>query len=898
LSKTKKLKRNINIVLIILTVFSIVGCNLTKQLPKDKYLLKKNRIYLSSFDIDYDAIDAIVRQHPNRKFLGVKWRALIYNLIDSANVADKRARKNQKIRSKNAQKLYRQDKINQIRIAKAIKKGDSTYIKKQIELKDTIEPSLFLREWIKFKIGENPVIFDSLIFQKTNEQILAYLKKKGYYFAELDSKVRYKKNRKAIVTYNIQLNECYIIDSIYVVSENPVLISSYKEFMNQNSNLLKSQPFDVDLLENFQSTLSKYLRDQAIYGFLSSYVTFEIDTLENEKRVNVGVILNDKKILESSTNQNQTFSKSSVENIYFHIQDTSYMKGRYQAILDSLFLEKKGNYYPSLDTLYFNEVTYRNSKEVNPNRAVYFLYNGELLVDPIILESQTLIEKDRFLNENLVEETFLKLNFLGLFHTVKIEVEPTTSSDFYNVHYYLYPAKKESFSFQPRVTTSNGFLGVSAGLNYNNKNLFRGAERLTLSMNGGFQSQPLIFEETNTSNDLIDVTNRFYQFEVSPSVKLELPGLLLIKNSKSNKSRNGKTIVSSAFGYQKRDVFSKEIFQLNYTWIYSVNKTQQFQMGLPVLSQVKFVSINKSDKFQSQLTELNDPFLINTYSNQFIWQDWSFQFEYRSKLKDKENYQPSVYYRSNLDFAGNFLKLFRSYQVQDTTGQNKGANRLLGLVYSQFGRLDNELILTKPITKTKSLNFRILAGAGIPYGNSKTSMPYDYSFYAGGANDVRGWRARSLGPGGYKYYLDTSRTIVQVGDVRLVASAEYRFQFSDFLKGALFMDAGNIWTVREDNNRNNSKISKDWIRQIGVSGGIGFRMDFEYFLLRFDLGFKLHNPALPNGEKWVFQSREKFNQEINNFIVQAESNGNNVTMSKLITKPFTPQISFGIGYPF
>lgn len=112
------------------------------------------------------------------------------------------------------------------------------------------------------------------------------------------------------------------------------------------------------------------------------------------------------------------------------------------------------------------------------------------------------------------------------------------------------------------------------------------------------------------------------------------------------------------------------------------------------------------------------------------------------------------------------------------------------------------------------------------------------------------------------------------------------------------MDAGNIWTVREDNNRNNSKISKDWIRQIGVSGGIGFRMDFEYFLLRFDLGFKLHNPALPNGEKWVFQSREKFNQEINNFVVQAETNGNNVTMSKLITKPFTPQISFGIGYPF
>ncbi len=898
MSKTKKLKRNIKIVFIILTVFSVVGCSLTKQLPKDKYLLKNNRIYLSSFDISYDAIDDILRQHPNRKFLGVKWRGLIYNSVDSTKIAEKRNYKNQKIRSKNAQKLYKQNKINQIRIAKAIKKGDSTYIKKHIELRDTIEPSLFLREWIKYKIGESPVIFDSLLFQKTNEQILAYLKKKGFYFAELDSKVRYKKSQKAIVTYDIQLNDCYIIDSVYVVSENQVLIDAFTRYMNLNSNLLKNKPFDVDLLEEFQSTLSKYFRDQAIYGFLSSYVTFEIDTLQKEKKVNVGVVLNDKKILETSNNQNQKFNKSFVQNIYFHIQDTSYMKGKYQSILDSLFLEKNGKYYPNLDTLYFNEVTYRNSDEVNPNRAVYFLYNGELFFNPVILESQTLIEKDRPLSEKLVEETFLKLNFLGLFHTVKIDVEPTGSSDFYNVHYYLYPAKKESFSFQPRVTTSNGFLGVSAGLNYTNKNLFRGAERLTFSINGGFQSQPLIFEESNSSNDLIDVTNRFYQFEVSPSVKLELPGLLLIKNSKSNKSRNGKTIVSSAFGYQKRDVFSKEIFQMNYAWIYSVSKTQQFQMGLPILSQVKFVSINKSDEFQAQLLELNDPFLINTYSNQFIWQDWSFQFEYRSKLKEKGNHQSSVYYRSNLDFAGNFLKLFRTHQVLDTVGQYQGSNRLLGLVYSQFGRLDNEIILSKPITKIKSLNFRILAGAGIPYGNSKTSMPYDYSFYAGGANDVRGWRARSLGPGGYKYYLDTSRTIVQVGDVRLVSSIEYRFQFSDFLKGALFMDAGNIWTVREDENRNDSKISKDWIRQIGVSGGVGFRMDFEYFLLRFDLGFKLHNPALPSGEKWFFQNHEEFNQEIKDFVAQAESNGSTVTMSKLITKPFTPQISFGIGYPF
>ena len=117
---------------------------------------------------------------------------------------------------------------------------------------------------------------------------------------------------------------------------------------------------------------------------------------------------------------------------------------------------------------------------------------------------------------------------------------------------------------------------------------------------------------------------------------------------------------------------------------------------------------------------------------------------------------------------------------------------------------------------------RALVGMGLTYGNSKTSMPYDYSFYAGGANDVRGWRASALGPGSYKYYIDTNGTSIQVGDIRLAGSAEYRFQFNKKLKGAFFIDAGNIWTIRTDNNRLGSKFSGNWFKEIAVAPGIGF----------------------------------------------------------------------------
>ena len=590
--------------------------------------------------------------------------------------------------------------------------------------------------------------------------------------------------------------------------------------------------------------------------------------------------------------------KTFIRNVHFHIIDTLSFKGDFLAVLDSLGIQKTGKYLPTIDTLYFNETRKRNSKEINQGRAVYFYYNGEIFVSPSIIESNSLIEKGKLLREENIEDTYARLQSLSLFQTIKMDIVEIEGSNEVNIHYYLIPSKEESFSFQPRVSSSNGYLGISAGLNYTNKNLFKGAEKLTFGLNGGFQSQPVIFDDENESSDIASVTNKLYQFEIGPSLKLELPGLLLIKNSKLNKSRNGKTFLSSAYSFQNRDVFSKEIFQLNYTWQYNVGKKQKFQMGLPGFSQIKFVSINKSTSFENKLIELNDLFLRNTYSNQFIWQDWKLVFEYKNQLDNENKKSANFYMRTSLDLAGNLLHLFKKYQVQDTIGQFAGQNRLFGLVYSQFTRIDNEMIYAKPLTKTKSLNIRLLTGAGVPYGNSKTSMPYDFSFYAGGSNDVRGWRARSLGPGSYKYYLDTGRTAVQVADIRISASAEYRFEFSEFLKGALFVDAGNIWTLREDANRVGSKFSNSWFNELAVASGIGFRMDFEYFLIRFDFGFKMHNPALPKGEKWFFQSRDKFNQEIKDFITESEANGGTVTQSKIDYSPFKPQISFGIGYPF
>ena len=202
-----------------------------------------------------------------------------------------------------------------------------------------------------------------------------------------------------------------------------------------------------------------------------------------------------------------------------------------------------------------------------------------------------------------------------------------------------------------------------------------------------------------------------------------------------------------------------------------------------------------------------------------------------------------------------------------------------------------KVIFSKKIKQDLSFNFRLTAGGGFPYGNSNSSLPYDYSFFAGGANDNRGWRTRALGPGTYKYYLDTNRSAIQIGDIRFGSSAEFRFPFNSIFKGAFFIDAGNIWTISEDPNRKGGKFSNNWYKEIAIAGGFGLRIDLEFFIIRVDLGFPIMNPALPIGSKWVFQSRDNYYSEgIEEFGVDF--------YEEYLPSPFIPTFHFGIGYPF
>lgn len=874
----------------------LASCSLTKRVPEGQYLVKKNKVKISGDKISEDEVLEIIRQPENFKTLGMKLKLRAYNMIDSAAVAEKRIEKNEKIDRKNAKKRAREKRVNQRRIDRAERKGDSLYTHKNIPLKDTLTPKRFFREWLKYKYGEPPMLFDSTLYLKTIEQHANFLKKKGYYFGTNSGKVRFKK-KKAIVTYTLVTGPRYYIDSVYVITEQPNLRDAYYSYIQKNRlKPLEGEPFDRDLLNDYRSQTAKCFKDDAFFGFSPSNINYLVDTNALTLKVRIGLQITPRAIYDESNRDTIRYVQHKatyIRRVYFHISDTNLFVGNFRDSLTNMGLSPyEGQFLQTIDTLRFETIVDKKNDQLDSNRMATFTYNGEIFVEPAVMESQNYLEEKNVYKEYYIERTYSRLLQLGLFQTIKpvlVENEGTNTID---VHYYLIPSSKQSFGFEPRLTNSNGFLGASASVNYKNNNLLGGAQKMIVALALGFQSQPPVFDPNQKDGIIEQSSSSFNTLEFGPSVVFDIPGLFPSKLTALSKRHRPRTIVSAAYNFQKRSEYTRNTFQANYLWKMYVSKTQVFQFGLPLLSVLKYVNITKSASFEAQINQFNDLFLRNSYSDQLIWQDFKFSLEYNNKDRDNKTTQFQAYYSGSFDPAGNFISLFQS--TQDTSALGK--YQIFGVPYSRFVRFDNDFILAHPVTKKSSIHTRLLAGVGVPTGNKETSLPFDYSFFAGGSNDNRGWRARSLGPGGYKYLLDTNRTLTQIGDIRLGGSIEYRFSLGKTLKMGLFVDAGNIWTMREDKNRPGSQFSKDWYNQIAYSSGFGFRFDLDFFIVRFDFGFPMNNHTLPKGAQWVWQSRDLYNQQlIDNY---GAENVDRLKAQNKIPNPFGLVFHFGIGYPF
>ena len=500
----------------------------------------------------------------------------------------------------------------------------------------------------------------------------------------------------------------------------------------------------------------------------------------------------------------------------------------------------KNNYFFEADTISFpgsailkltvNEYT-RNElpRDAEPIRRfkindVSITYPKSMKVREKVLEDLNLIKPGENYSERIVNNTYSRFSSLKMFSTVNVGMTQV-DTNLVNCEISLSQSKTQGFKVNLEASSnSSGLLGVSPQISYYHKNIFRGGEWLNLSFMGNFQ---FMFNDDVHSNE----------FGVSGG--LSLPKFLFLPY-RMFKGSIPRTDFNLSYNYQNRPEYTRNMLSTSFGYNGNIRNRFFYQVYPAQLNVVKL--FNLDDNFYKTLA--NDPFLRNAYQNHFdLGSGATLYYTTNSAVNPQDTY---FYSRLQFDIAGNILRAFSPVMKKDSNG----SGMIWNTPFSQFVRGELTLGRTWVFGRNSghSLATRLLAGAGYAYGNSN-ALPFEKHFYGGGANSLRGWQARTVGPGCSPR--DTSFVIPnQTGDMKLEANIEYRFKVVWKLAGAVFLDAGNVWTLRNDSTDNQSAFRWSTFGQsIAANWGAGVRLDLGFLLLRVDMGMKIHDPARVN--KWV-----------------------------------------------
>lgn len=528
----------------------------------------------------------------------------------------------------------------------------------------------------------------------------------------------------------------------------------------------------------------------------------------------------------------------------------------------------KNNYFFEADTLEdpskawlkmtINEYTRNESAsgaEAQPIRRFYFndvniSYPKNLKFREKVLRDLTTVAPGQLYSEDEVNMTYERLSNLRVFNSVNIGMTKV-DSNLVNCNIDLSQSKIQGFKVNLEASiNSSGLFGISPQLSYYHRNIFRGGELLNLSFMGNFQFK---FNDKNIRSD---------EFGVSAS--LSFPKFFPLPYRYFN-AQIPRTDVNLSYNYQSRPEYTRNLISASFGYNGNVGKRFYYQAYPLQLNIIKL--FNMDAEFYKNLE--SDPFMRNAYQNHFdLGSGATF---YYTDNPDNNFRQSSFYTRFQFDIAGNVLSAFKGLMSKD----DFGAGMIWGTPFSQFVRGELSLVKNWSFGKNGGHNIavRLLGGAGYAYGNSK-ALPFEKQFYSGGANSLRGWQSRTVGPG--MSQLDKNFTIPnQTGDMKLEANIEYRFDLFWKIGGEIFVDAGNVWNLKTDKTEgadNSGVISaKNFAKSIAADWGVGIHVDLGFLLLRVDWGFRLHDPA--RGDKAWLRPREWFGR-----------NGN--------------ALHFGVGYPF
>jgi outer membrane protein assembly factor BamA len=498
------------------------------------------------------------------------------------------------------------------------------------------------------------------------------------------------------------------------------------------------------------------------------------------------------------------------------------------------FFEADTLTYPgySLLNLKINEYTRNETpKDAHPIRRFYinditFSYPKTLKIKEKVLRDLNTIVPGEVYSEDVISNTYERLSALRVFSSVNIGMTPK-DTNLVDCSITLAQSKLQGFKVNLEASTnSSGLFGISPQISYYHKNIFRGGEWLNLSFMGNFQFK---FKDDVRSN------------EFGVSAGLSLPRFFPLPY-KYFTGVIPRTDINFSYNYQNRPEYTRNILSTSYGYTGDVKNRFFYQIYPLQMNIVRLFDLDKD--FYENLAA--DPFLRNAYQDHFdLGSGGILYYTTNPATIPDETY---FYSRLQLDIAGNLLRAFNPLMKKDA----EGSGMIWNTPYSQYVRAELTLGKTWVWGKNngQSIATRLLAGAGYAYGNS-SALPFEKHFYGGGANSLRGWQARTVGPGCSK--MDDSFVIPnQTGDMKLEANIEYRFDMFWKVAGAVFTDVGNVWTLKHKDTPADDPAVFRWNgfgESLAANWGAGIRLDFGFLLLRFDLGMKIHDPAREH--KWV-----------------------------------------------
>lgn len=665
-------------------------------------------------------------------------------------------------------------------------------------------------------LGSAPPILDSTLVEISRTQIEKYLKSKGYFNAKVEAKIEVK-DKKASIQFLADPKDPYTVDTLTFLIPDSLVNALYIRERPNFSHLKTGMQYDEDSLSYEVEQIYQLMKQNGYYDFLRPYISFEVDSALRNQKVNL------KLVIDNPQNQN-------AHSVY-RVGDTDMVIApNSEGFTDSLKLN-----LDLKDGIRFTD----QSKRFRRNAIDRYDF---LLKDDVYDIRKEKLTYDRLYELNVFKN--VKIDYLKAKDSTKT-IEPIIS---------LIPQKRMSNRIEGEVPFNSGSVGFSLSNTYTNNNLFKGAERFEFQIKGGLQSR--LGKETSLFKDI-------YQRDFSLSAKLTIPRLLT-PFSFGRMGRNGMpyTTLSTSYLYALQKEFSiRRVFlsSVTYDWVETKNKVHSF------------TPLNFEYRFGNLLLDTNTAagkaiLAANSYNIQLLDRKdltlgikYTFTYNF-NRLTELNNF---IYFRGNLDLAGNLLDLGTSLGgSKRDIAQNKYST-VFGLPFNQYVRPEIDLRVYKSLGGFKQFVSRLNAGIGFAYGNSK-SMPFEKLFYAGGAGGIRAWQARTLGPGNYNRDIiptDSLRRtfygLDQLGEMRIEANFEFRYLlannfFGGQLKGATFIDGGNVWNIGNSNaNKETFFDIKKLGSQIALGAGTGVRWDVKYFIFRFDVGLKLKDPQFMAGDQWV-----------------------------------------------